>query len=548
MKFKDDGAGQQVVKMKVFMMRRLFVFAALCASVSGAAQKLAPVSPRPKLVVGIVFDQFRYDYLTRFRDEYSGGFDLLLKRGAVFTNARYVHFPTVTAVGHATFMTGATPAMSGIIGNEWYDRESGKQVTSVSDEGTRLLGTSGDRAGASPNRLLVSTVGDEMKLSGRAKTRVIGVSLKDRAAILPSGHMSDGAYWFDDQTGNFVSSTFYFPELPAWVKDFNDGRPADKYLKAGWKPIVPGPGEGASTVYKKMAAAPSQEFYGSLEASPYGNELVEQFAERAIDAEKLGQRGVTDLLTVSFSSNDYVGHGVGPHAPEVRDISIRSDRLLGKFLKFLDARVGLSNVVLVLTADHGVAPLPEYLTNHRMPGGRLNGKELSGAIQSALSAKYGEGKWIVGTTGSSPYFNRELIRLKRLNEAEVEKTAAEAVAAMPHIYSAYTRDQLQSGRVPDSPVSRRVINGFHPRRAGDLVIIDDPYWIEALKGTTHGAPFGYDAHVPVIFMGPGIRTGTYNQEVAPNDIAPTLATLLSIETPSGTAGRPLYEILVGQTQ
>ncbi len=493
-------------------------------------------------MLGIVIDQFRYDYVTRFREDYTGGFARLLRDGAVFTNARYDHFPTVTAVGHSTFMSGATPNLSGIIGNEWFDRESGKQVTSVSDPAVQLLGAGRAQAGASPRKLLSSTVGDELKIAGRNKPRVIGISLKDRAAILPAGHSADGAYWFDPQSGNFVSSTFYFPDLPQWVKDHDAARPADKFAGAEWRPLAPSPDYTPFDV--KIAAAPGPRFYTAIESSPYANEMIESFAERAIESEGLGQRGVTDLLTVSFSANDYVGHEKGPDAPEVRDMAIRVDRTIGKLLDYVDRKLGAGSVLVVFTGDHGVAPLPEANAARHMPGGRLSGKAIMEAIEQELSARFGEGKWISGYTGASSYLNRELIRAKKLDEAVVERAAADAVARMPHIFRVYTRTELLAGAFPMDGVARKVVNGFYPPRAADITIVEDPYWIQAATGATHGSPFGYDSHVPVMFMGPGIKPGRYDANIMPNDIAPTLATMLDVETPSGSVGRVLTEMLV----
>jgi hypothetical protein len=437
-------------------------------------------------------------------------------------------------------MTGATPSLSGIIGNDWYDRETGKQVTSVSDPNTKLLGGK-DTPGSSPRKLLVSTVGDELKTASRGKSRVIGVSLKDRAAILPSGHICDGAYWFDAETGNFASSTFYFPDLPQWVKTFNSTRAADRYLNAEWKPLVANP--DYSGFAHKMGGAASPAFYASLESSPYGNELIEAFAERAIEAEQLGARGATDLLTVSFSSNDYVGHGVGPDAPEVRDMAIRTDRVIGKLLEFVDRRIGLANTLIVLTADHGVSPLPEVLAEHKMPGGRIVAKDIRDAIETALTARFGEGKWVAGRSGSSQYFNQELIRARKLDEAEVERVAAGAVARVPHIFRVYTRDEIQRGQTIHDAITERIANGFFPSRAPDLFVIEEPYWIQTPSGTTHASPFMYDSHVPVIFMGPNVKAGRYDGTIAPNDIAPTLATMLNVETPTGAMGRVLVEML-----
>ncbi len=515
-------------------MTRRFVTLTLAAALFAAN---SPAQHRelkkPKLVLGIVIDQFRYDYINRFHKDFNGAFKRFFEQGAVFTNAHQDHFPTVTAIGHATFMTGATPAVSGIVNNEWYDRASGKNVTSVSDDATQLLGSEG--RGSSPRRLLTSTIGDELKISGH-KSKVIGMSIKDRAAILPAGHAADGAYWFDGRTGNFVSSTFYFPELPGWVKNFNQSRIPDKYLSAEWKSL------DSSQVFRKMPATPGPQLYNGLEATPFGNDLLEAFAERAIDAEQLGQHSDTDVLTVSFSSNDYVGHAKGPDSPEVRDISLRTDRLLMKLLDYVDSKVGAGNTLVVLTADHGVAPVPEVNEERKMPGGRLSEPDLFQAVQTALSSRFGEGKWIVGNSGPTMYLNRELVKEKNLDEAEVERVGANAVRALPNIFRVYTRHQLINGMVPDDRFSQRVQNGFYAGRSGDITPLPNPYYLYEAHGTSHGTPFSYDTHVPVIFMGPTITPGLYSNEIAVNDIAPTLATILEIEIPSGSVGRVLTEL------
>jgi type I phosphodiesterase/nucleotide pyrophosphatase len=503
-------------------MRRWIL--ALFVSLPLAAQPKP--SAQPKLVLAIVVDQFRYDYLTRFRNDYTGGLKRLLDQGAVFTNARYEHVPTVTAAGHSTFLSGATPSLSGIIGNEWWDRATGKQVTSVSDDTTRLLGGAG--TGSSPRRLLPSTLGDELKISGKGG-KVIGVSIKDRSAILPSGHMADGAFWFDGDSGNFVSSTYYFAELPGWAAEFNRSRPADKYAGKEW-------------MGHKTPPAAGKSLYDALEATPWGNELIEQFALRALESEKLGANGKIDVLAVSYSSNDYVGHRVGPDAPETRDMAIRVDRLIGDLMRAAEAQAGAGNVLTVMTADHGVAPVPEVNQKRRMPGGRLDPQQLRGAVEKALAARFGEGRWIA-SAGDSIFFNPEPIPGRRLDESEMERIAAEALRTLPHVFRVYTRTQLLNGAILEDEVGRRVRNGFNAARSGNVTVILDPYWMVSPAGTTHGAPFGYDTHVPILFQGPGVRPGRYNRSVAVNDIAPTLATMLDVETPSGSAGHVLDEML-----
>ena len=483
---------------------------------------------KPKLVLAIAVDQFRYDYLLRFRSEYKQGLDRLLTRGAVFSNAYYQHFPTVTAVGHATYMSGALPSVSGIIANDWYERAEGRSVTSVSDDAVKMLGGDGD-GGASPRRLLVNTVGDELKMSDSGRSRVIGLSLKDRSAILPAGHMADGAFWFDTKDGQFVSSTYYFPALPAWVSVFNEEHHLDQYKGARWQGGQL-PGESGPKLYQ------------AVYASPFGNELLESLAERAIVAEKLGQRDVTDLLAISFSSNDAIGHALGPDSAEVHEISVRTDQVFGKLFQFLESKVGIENVLVIFTADHGVAPVPEVNQARKMPGGRMPPRIVRDTVQAALTKKYGEGDWISSPAEHSLYLNLDLIREKKLDRAEVNAAAAEAARAIPHVLRVYAREQLMGGKAMEDAVGRRVMNGFYERRSADIFVLLEPYWMFSAHGTTHGSAFDYDTHVPVIFMGPGIKAGRFDDTIAVNDIAPTLATLLGIATPSGSAGRVLAEI------
>lgn len=512
----------------------------LLALLIGASEILAQPGPatspeRPKLILLIAVDQFRYDYLPRFQNQYSGGFKLLLERGADFVNANLEHYPAVTASGHATMLSGATPATSGIVGNDWFDRESGKQVTSVSDASVKLLGGAAGGSGSSPLRLLVSTIGDEIKRSGSRTSKVVGISMKDRAAILPAGRMADAAYWYEEDTGKFVSSSYYFPELPSWVKKFNDEKHADAFAGKG----RPGSSEGNKG--HRLPNEHGPKLYSAVYESGFGNDLLETFTERTIEDEKLGQRGATDLMSVSFSSNDAVGHAFGPDSPEVEAVSIAADRAIGRLLEFVDKTVGLKGVVVILTADHGVAPVPEVLAGEKMPGGRITGNFFA-PIQKALEARYGPGKWLLSTAGTEPYFNEELIAEKKLDSAEVENAAARAMASLPYVARVYTRAQLVSGRPAADQFDQRVIRSFNLHRSGDLEIVLDPYWIRGGTTATHGTPYNYDTHVPLIFMGPGIRRGRYYERAALNDLAPTLAAMLDVEIPSGSVGRILSEM------
>jgi predicted AlkP superfamily pyrophosphatase or phosphodiesterase len=500
----------------------------------------------PKLVVAIAIDQFRYDYLTRFRADYHGGLDLLLTRGADFTNAHYLQAPTITAIGHSIFLTGAMPAVSGIVGNSWYNRFTKKQVTSVCDWDYQVVGgpqptqaaKCTDEDPASPKRLLVSTVGDELR-DVNDKSRVIGVSLKARAAILPSGHRANTAFWFDLTSGNFITSSYYVPQLPSWAAGFNASKPAEDYLHKEWP--------GFPTW--KFTSSTRQHFQ-KIPASPWGNELIERFAEAALTGEQLGQRGETDLLTVSFSSNDYVGHAVGPDAPEVRDMAIRVDALIGKLLHLIDEKVGLQNTIVVLTADHGVSPAPLVNQKRNMPGTYVS-VHPGDLVESALDQHFGAADWVESAGEGGVYLNWKTLDDFRTKDGrpvspeDVYRAAKQVLLATPELHAVrvYDRDQLANGIAGDF-IAQAFVNGFFPRESPDLVVAYEPYAVPGRgRGTTHFSPYDYDKHVPVLFMGPGIRAGQYHGNVSPIDIAPTLATILSIETPSGSSGRVLTEML-----
>jgi hypothetical protein len=512
-------------------MKRMFLALLLPAAL------LAAPPAKPKLVLSIVIDQFRYDFLTRFRSEYQGGFDRLLTKGALFTNARYIHFPTVTAPGHATILTGAIPSVSGIAANDWFDRDEKRKVTSVVDYKTRLLG-GGVQEGASSRRLLVSTLGDELKMSNGGKSQVIGVSLKDRAAILPAGHMANAAYWFDLKTGNMVSSDFYMAELPQWVKDFNAAKPGDKYRGTTWMGHkLP---QDATAYYGTSTTTP-------FEASEYGNEILMLFVERLLANDTLGRDEFTDILSISFSSNDKVGHDFGYQSPEAHALAVQTDRLLLKLFQLLEFEVGMDNVMVVLTGDHGVSHSAEEAAANRMPGGRLPKDTVKEAVQTALTRRYGAGEWVVANWDYAIYLNYDTVKRKRLDLAQVRRIAADAARSVPHVARVYTRDMLAQGAVPLDDVSQRVFNGFNFSRSPDISFMPEPYWmITESKSTTHGTPYVYDTHVPILFMGPWFRPGRYHGSVLVNDIAPTLATLLEIATPSGSMGRVLTEMLPQQ--
>jgi len=564
----------------------LAVILLLSSVVPAQRRTQSTVQKRPKLVLLIVVDQFRYDYLERFGDLFGpDGFRRLMRDGASWTQSNYDHMPTYTAPGHGTMMTGAYPAESGIIGNEWLDRASGKRITSVSDESVKLLGGLPGDPAASPSRLMASTVGDELRLVTNDRAKVIGISVKDRSAILPAGRHANAAYWFNWTSGTMVSSTYYFNQLPAWVTTFNAAKPADKYFGAKWERLLPeseyikraGPDnpswENVPSSWNDTnsfphtitggATSPNRNFYTALDYSPYTNDILVSFAQQAIVNEQLGQDDDTDVLTVSFSANDYVGHRFGPYSQEVMDVTLRTDRNIATLLDFVNARVGLANTLIALTADHGVSPIPEHAAAMGLGGGRVPFADVMGKIQAAISARYNPQKkspdptadyllrfaeantWREWFINNNIYFNYDALRRDGVNIEEFSNVVVAAALTVPGIARAFSRLQLLRGATSiTDPIERRALHGFYPARSGDVVMVAEPFkYIAETINATHGSPYSYDTNVPTIIMGAGVNPGRYLEPAAPNDIAPTLSALLRITAPSNSTGRVLIEAL-----
>ena len=554
------------------------------ASLSFAQRQTQPlVQKRPRLVLLVVVDQFRYDYLERFGDLFAAnGLRRLLRDGASWTQSNYDHVPTYTAPGHATMMTGAYPAETGIVGNEWLERPA-KRVTSVSDDSVKLLGGGPTEPASSPSRLLTSTVGDELRLATNDRSKVIGISVKDRSAILPAGRHANAAYWFSTTSGNMVSSTYYFNQLPNWVTTFNNARPADKYFGAKWERLLPpneyvrragpdspswetvGSASGDTNAFPHTitggATTPGPAFYAALDYSPFTNDLLVSFTQQAIVNEQLGQDDDTDVLTVSFSANDYVGHRFGPYSQEAMDVTLRTDRQIAQLLDFVETRIGLSNTLVAFTADHGVSPIPEHAATLGLGGGRIAFADAMGKIEAAISARYNpQGKspdpsadyllkeagtkreWFIN---SNLYFNYEALRRDGVNVEEFSSVVCAAALTVPGIARCLTRVQLLRGATSiTDPIERRVLHGFHPARSGDVVLIPEPFkYLAETLTATHGSAYSYDTHVPTIIMGAGVTPGRYLEAATPADIAPTLSALLRITPPSNVTGRVLVEAL-----
>ena len=518
-----------------------------------------------------------------------------MREGASWTDANFDHVPTFTAPGHAVFMTGAWPSQTGIVANEWYERETGKKVKSVTDDSTRMLAGKSGEKGYSPRMLLCSTVGDELRLADSDRSKVIGISAKNRSAILPAGRRANAAYWFGTDNGNMVSSTYYFKEMPDWVMRFNSRHMADHWFGAHWDRLLPEaeylkragqddvPWENLDKssndtnafphVITGGAANPSKFFYKALDYTPFSNDLLVAFAEEAITNENLGEGSDTDVLSVSFSANDYVGHRFGPYSQEAMDMTLRVDRQIGTLLDFIDTRVGLQNAVVVFTADHGASPVPEQAALMNLPGRRYQKAELRQIVEDGLEARYGRQdrpatdyiqtftnreETEQGLINSNFYLNRAALKRDGIDLDECERVVGELSMRLPGVARYFTRAQLESGAIPSSDaIARRVQHGFYPQRSGDVIVVFEPYNIlfdlpddptDPRSTATHGSPYSYDTHVPLIIMGPDFTRGSYLQAATPADIALTLAILLKVQTPSCSVGRVLSEALVNSNE
>jgi predicted AlkP superfamily pyrophosphatase or phosphodiesterase len=515
---------------------------------------------RPKLVVGIVVDQMKPDYLQRFYNDFSdNGFKRLLKEGYTFHNTHYNYLPTYTAPGHASIYTGATPAIHGIVGNEWFSRRLGKERYCTDDADVQIIGNSskGDDP-MSPKNLLSTTITDELRLSTNFKGKVIGMSIKDRGAILPAGHFANWAFWYS-KTGSFISSTFYGPNLPSWVNEFNNEKHYLPYLSKNWdllKPIATydeslqddNPYEGKlykadkpvfpydlKSMYEKNDA-------GVIRATPFGNNLLADFAKRAIEKEQLGKDEVTDFLAVSFSSTDYVGHILGPRSIELQDTYLRLDETIADFLDYLDKSVGKGNYLLFLTADHAGAENVQFLKDNKYNVSNVEPKDITKGLKKFSSETYGE-DLILNYSNFNVYFDKEKVKSKSLDLQKIKQSFKDYLMTQNHVKRVYTEEEILADSGNDFHL-HCIAHGYDPKEGGDLVIVDQPGYIEyGTTGTTHGTTYPYDTHVPLIFFGWNIKAGaTYNRKVI-TEIAPTIAQKINVSLPNGSEGEVLTEIL-----
>ncbi len=517
------------------------VLAAVVLSSSGASFASA-YNGRPKLVVVIVIDQFRGDYLERYHDQFGdAGFRFLTDHGAYFPDCNYNYANTRTAPGHATLFSGAYSNGHGIVANEWWDQKKKRMVTSVEDEDSKLVGVEGDRTGASPHNLLADTLGDELKLATQGKSRVFGVSLKDRAAVFPAGFGGDSAYWIDPKSGAWVTSTYYRDQLPRWVQDFNHTRPA-KYWDRDWKDA-----QGTllrSTAHRKGKDGSEAGFYEIIGPTSFGNEYEFEFARELVMYENVGRGPATDLLAISLSPNDILGHQVGPDSAEMQQMALDLDRELADFINFLGHQIGLADVWIALSADHGVASLPTQVKKLRIPAANLGVAKLEAQINAALTAKLSPGHPTSYVRLDYPmaWLDQDAFAAAHARERDAETAVGEAMKEAG-LRDYYTKSQLALGEAPATPLGRKYLNSYSPEGSWYVMGVPEIYTVGGASGTDHASPYNYDTHVPLAIYGLPFQPGTYRGHAEPVDLAPTLALLLGINAPTHSVGRVLTEAI-----
>jgi predicted AlkP superfamily pyrophosphatase or phosphodiesterase len=536
------------------------IFFTLFLAVQAIGQTAAQLS-RPKLVVGIVVDQMRWDYLYRYYNRYSeGGFKRLLNQGFSCENTLINYLPSYTAVGHTCIFTGSVPSITGIAGNDWTEQLTGARVYCTDDSTVQSVGASSPEGKMSPRNLLVSTVTDELRLATNFQSRVVGVSLKDRASILPAGHSANAAFWLDDASGKFITSTYYMKQLPDWAEKYNHDKNIDWLIAEGWNTLYPvstyeqsdaddQPYEGKlagelSSVFPHNVKAAYAKNRSTIRSTPFGNTLTLDFAKTALEGYQLGRGTATDFLTINCASTDYVGHLFGPNSIEVEDTYLRLDKDLAAFFSYLDDKIGKDQYLVFLTADHGAANAVSFLQKHQWPADFFSTKGILDSLDKMIREKFGIQHAIRSAENYQINFD-----LRKISDAQADFSAIKALTVdylkkQPGVSYAVDLDRLQDAAIPE-PLKTMIINGYHFKRSGQVQVIFNPGWLEAYArtGTTHGGWNPYDTHIPLLFMGWHIHQGSSNATVHMTDIAPTVAALLHIQMPSGCIGIPIVDVI-----
>lgn len=539
------------MKNVAFLLLSCFAFS------SFAQTKVTPPAPngKPKLIVGIVVDQMRWDYLYRYAEKYGQTGFKRLQTGYNCENTHIPYVPTYTAPGHSCIYTGSVPSIHGIIGNDWYDRERKTVVGNVEDTLYHTVGASGPEGRVSPNKLLTTTITDELRLATNFHSRVIGISAKDRGAILPAGHAANAAYFFDGNSGNFVTSSYYMDSMPAWASAFNAKKLPAQYVKDNWKTVFDlnkytessdddesyerTIGSEAKPIFPHMVYDEVVKHPGALIGTPWGNTLVFDFAKATLEGEKMGMTGNTDFLAVSCSSTDYVGHQFGPNSVEAEDCYIRFDRDLGDFLSYLDKQYGAGNYLVFLSADHGASHSSGFNQAHHLLSGVFRGDSLVKLCNVHLKEKYGKDSLAERSTNMQIYLDHSRIAAASLDLNAIKTDLVQYLLTIKNVAKAFDLSALGTDAMPTA-YRDMFINGYYPKRSGDIQFVFEPGYLEGYtKGTTHGTVYAYDTHIPLLWYGWGIKKGYDYSPTYMTDIAATLAAMLHIQEPNGCVGKPI---------
>lgn len=535
-----------------------------CAAMKPSANIISPAAfSRPKVIIGITVDQMRYDFIDKYWNDLSDkGFKRLVGEGFFARNLKYNYMPTYTGPGHASIFTGTTPCLHGIIENDWYERSSGLTIYCSSDTMVQGVGTTGKAGQMSPHYLTASTIGDELKMFTNENSKVFGIAMKDRGAILPAGRTADAAYWFVGlDEGVWATSSWYMNDLPQWVKDFNAKKMADTYMNSTWnlmkdeavyneshadnnpfetpfkgtlRPVFP---------YDLNAMRSANGNYDLIKGTPYGNTYTVEFAKSLIENENLGKDEYTDMLCMSFSATDYIGHQFGIHSRELQDCYMRLDADIANFIDYLDQKFGRDQYVIFLSADHGGAPTPSYVNKQQGAGGYWKSDAAELYVENELIKKYGQGDWVLNESNQNIFLNRKLIESSKVNLKEMQYEVAEMLLGFPEVEFAFTASDLAQYR-GGHLMKEMVQNGFSQTQSGDVIYILKAGYMEyGMTGTTHGSPFRYDSHVPAIFFGGNFSQGESYSPHFITDIAPTVAAACRIPFPNATTGNPITEAI-----
>jgi len=510
---------------------------------------------RPKLVVGLVVDQMRWDYLYRYYNRYTnGGFKRLINEGFSVENTFIPYTPTYTACGHTCIYTGSVPAVHGIIGNDWYDPETKKNVYCTEDSSVSTVGSTPSSEGnMSPKNMLTTTITDELRLATNFKGKVIGISLKDRGSILPAGHAANAAYWYQGSTGNWITSTYYMKEVPTWIADYNKLKLANKFYAKNWETLYPMNTYVNSTADEKAYEGKSSTFphqltqnidknFDAIRSTPYGNTITLDLAKLAILSEDLGQDNITDFLAVSCSSTDYVGHAYGPNSVEAEDTYLRLDKDFEEFFNYLDKKVGKGNYTVFLTADHGAAHVPGFMQENKLPSGVVSDRDIANKLNAYLNDKFKVNNVVLRSMNNQIIFDHDKTDKGDVSFDVIKSASVEFLKRLDGFQNAVDIAKISQSTIQEIQ-KKMITNGYNARRSGDIYYVLQPNWFNGSStGTTHGNWNPYDSHIPLVFMGWGIKAGASNKTHYMTDIAPTLASLLHIQMPNGNVGEPITEI------